>query len=106
MPDDQFTIEWVDHGREPKNPPNPAYPNGIDVDGTRSSTEQWCEVLLPYPAKRCGVYIVECSKCGIVVGCTTAGRPDDPRSFKFNCKVKSNGSYPGRQHQKESNEDT
>ena len=27
-----WQIEWVDHGREPKCPPNPNYPDGIDID--------------------------------------------------------------------------
>lgn len=34
MDDGQFTITWHDSGREPQCPPNPAYPSGIDLDGS------------------------------------------------------------------------
>jgi hypothetical protein len=76
-------IEWIDREREPQCEPNPAYPNGIDLDGSNGGMA--CMALLPYPAKRCGLYIVECETCGARVGCTTAGRPDDPRSIKIAC---------------------
>lgn len=82
-----FKIEWIDRGREPQNPPNPAYPSGIDVD--MSEGKPGCITSLPYPARRCGVYIVECGKCGIRVGVTTAGRIDDPRSVKVPCRERS-----------------
>jgi NifB/MoaA-like Fe-S oxidoreductase len=78
-------IEWIDSGREPKCDPDPNYPNGIDVNGTLPG-ERSCKVDLPYPAKRCGLYVVTCSKCGIRVATTTAGRPDDPRSITIPCK--------------------
>lgn len=40
---------------------------------------------LPYPAPRCGIYAVKCEKCGLLVGFTTAGRPDDPRKVTLAC---------------------
>lgn len=80
----QFAIEWRDAGREPQEPPNPAYPNGIDLD-ISSPGALACETPLPYPAKRCGVYVIECKLCGARIGCTTAGRRDDPRSVKITC---------------------
>ncbi len=80
----QFKIEWRDSGREPQCPPDPRYPDGIDVDGIAARAEG-CKTALPYPAKRCGAYIVECTICGIRVGVTTAGRPDDPRSVRLPC---------------------
>lgn len=88
MSDDK-KITWIDGEREPQCPPNPAYPRGIDLDlsGGRSLR---CTVPLPYPAKRCGHYLIECPLCGIRVGVTTAGRPDDPRSVRIPCKI--NGS--------------
>lgn len=80
----QFKIEWIDAGREPQCQPNPDYPNGIDIDASRGA-ERTCTTALPHPARRCGAYIVECTLCGIRVGCSTAGRPDDPRSIKIAC---------------------
>ena len=80
------TVEWLDSGREPVCSPDPRYPEGIDVprlDGEQNH----CKVLLPYPAKRCGLYIVTCSLCDSVIGLTTAGRPDDPRSVEMPCYV-------------------
>lgn len=76
-------IVWLDHGREPQNEPNPAYPHGIDIP---SPSEPSCRVLLPYPAQRCGIYIVTCRACGFVAGITTAGRVDDPRSIGLPCQ--------------------
>ncbi len=81
----KFKLTWEDHGREPQCPPNPAYPDGIDVDASFGKTS--CIARLPYPAKRCGLYVVECEICGIRVGITTAGRPDDPRSVKVPCNL-------------------
>lgn len=82
----KHTISWLDSGREPKCPPNPEYPDGIDLDmSNRAETMNACRVELPYPARRCGVYIVKCETCGLAVGITTAGRPDDPRSVVLAC---------------------
>jgi hypothetical protein len=79
-----FDIEWVDREREPQCAPNPAYPKGKDCDASQGA-EATCTADLPYPAPRCGVYVVKCKTCGVRVGCTTAGRPDDPRSLKIAC---------------------
>jgi hypothetical protein len=83
-----MTIEvtWIDRGREPQNPPDPAYPDGIHLDMTTRSTVKACTTMLPYPAKRCGIYHIECGTCGLRVAVTTAGRPDDPRSVKLSCR--------------------
>lgn len=78
-------VEWIDSGREPKCAPDPTFPNGKPVDGSEPGKPS-CETALPYPAKRCGTYIVSCALCGIRVGVTTAGRPDDPTSVKISCK--------------------
>jgi hypothetical protein len=77
-------VKWVDGKREPQCPPNPNYPNGIDVDGSFGAARA-CTVALPYPAKRCGWYEVRCRACGLQVNVTTAGRVDDPRSVKVAC---------------------
>ena len=80
-----FSIEWLDRGREPQNPPNPAYPNGIDLDDSGGAART-CTATLPYPAKRCGVFLIVCQVCGVRVAATTAGRIDDPRSVKIACQ--------------------
>jgi hypothetical protein len=83
-----FKINWIDSGREPKCAPNPAYPNGIDLDGAKELGGSTCKTDLPYPAKRCGYYYVECNICGYSLVITTAGRPDDPRSVLVPCKMR------------------
>lgn len=75
---------WVDDEREPQCQPDPKFPNGRDID-VSCGAKHWCQRCLPYPAKRCGMYLVWCSTCGLRVGITTAGRPDDPRSIKVAC---------------------
>jgi hypothetical protein len=84
--EDQFIVQWNDAGREPQCAPNPNYPDGIKLDVSEGAT-QTCTVDLPYPAKRCGQYIVECCLCGFRVIVTTAGRPDDPTSIKLPCHL-------------------
>lgn len=79
-----FKIKWVDRGREPQCPADQDYPDGKDLPAALPGPS--CGVKLPYPAKRCGVFIVECSVCLVVVGITTAGRRDDPRSVAINCR--------------------
>lgn len=78
-------VEWHDAGREPQCAPDPAYPHGKDIH-LADGIEQKCIAQLPYPAKRCGYYTVECERCGISIAVTTAGRPDDPRSIELPCK--------------------
>jgi hypothetical protein len=96
-----FKIVWFDHHREPQCPPDPAFPNGkhmqilTPVNATPSvrvdsptgvvSASGWCGTELPYPAARCGVYLVECQTCGFRCAVTTAGRRDDPCSISFPC---------------------
>lgn len=91
----KFKVEWHDGGREPQCPPDPAFPNGKDLDGiTEHLQPGWptCKVELPYPAKRCGAYMVECTVCGTMIAVTTAGRPDDPKSVVMPCKKWNLGS--------------
>lgn len=80
-----INVEWIDGEREPQCAPDPNYPNGKQLDISVPG-EKACGVELPYPAKRCGVYIVKCSVCGMSVGITTAGRPDDPCRARIPCK--------------------
>jgi hypothetical protein len=77
-------ITWIDGGREPRCPADPAYPDGVDLD-LSISHEPACRVLLPYPTQRCGLYAVTCGTCGRSIVATAAGRRDDPRSVTFAC---------------------
>ena len=86
MNEDQFLVEWNDGHREPQCAPNPAYPEGIDID-VAGEVESYCVRSLPYPAKRCGYYSVRCKLCDFSIAITTAGRPDDPRSVRIPCKL-------------------
>lgn len=82
-----FDVEWRDAGLEAKVAPNPDYPLGKDLDLAGPSVAA-CKEPLPYPARRRGLYIVECNICGRRIGVTTAGRPDDPRSIRIPCNLK------------------
>jgi hypothetical protein len=84
---DRFTVTWHDRFREPKCPPNPIYPDGVTIDLREDGEGEGCQLPLhPYPAPRCGWFEVHCHQCGVTVGCTTAGRPDDPRVIIVPCK--------------------
>lgn len=80
---DQFSIVWNDRLLNPKCEPNPDYPEGIDLDPFPD--REGCVARLPYPAARIGYYTIVCNICGNGIACTTAGRPDDPRSIKMPC---------------------
>jgi hypothetical protein len=80
-----FKIKWLDRGREPQCKPDPNFPEGKDCDCSRGMSPA-CKADLPYPAKRCGLYYVECLLCGTNAIITTAGRPDDPRSVRLPCE--------------------
>jgi hypothetical protein len=79
-------VTFMDAGREAKNPPDPAYPDGMDVDISKGASKA-CLVQLPYPAPRCGGMMVVCEECGMSAYLTVAGRADDPRSVKLGCKL-------------------
>lgn len=81
-------ITWHDANREPQVPFNREDAWGLDIDGTGGRLPS-CTVNLPWPAQRCGSYVVKCLTCGFTIGLTTAGRIDDPRSVKIPCREKS-----------------
>ena len=83
----QMTVAFKSHGRKATCAPNPAFPDGIHVNRLASGVIG-CRVELPYPAECCGVWRVECSVCGFVMGVTAAGRPDDVRSIMVPCQVR------------------
>lgn len=70
-------VQWNDAGREPQCASDPAFPNGVILDISDGAAVT-CKVALPYPARRCGHYALRCTKCGLKVAVTTAGRRDDP----------------------------
>ena len=83
----RFRIQWIDRKREPQCPPNPDYPDGVDINSAMfAAPGPRCFTKLPYPARRCGTYVVECLTCGQNAAITTAGRPDDPRSLTIDCQ--------------------
>jgi hypothetical protein len=79
-------VTWLDEGRRPQQPPNPAHPNGIEVDFS-GGAKVTCTRALPYPAKGCGQHLVTCEICGRKIIITATGRADDPRSVKIACKT-------------------
>jgi hypothetical protein len=83
-----LTVEWIDRGREPQCAPDPRFPSGVDIDLTHGESKT-CAIALPYPAKRCGYFLVRCGECGLQGLITTAGRADDPRSLKIACKLRT-----------------
>lgn len=87
-----LSVKWLDRGRDPQCAPDPAYPDGKDVDVSDGAAVT-CETALPYPAKRVGIFIVECPTCGYRAAITTAGRPDDPRSAKIPCQAQRATSH-------------
>ena len=82
----RLRVKWFDSGRAPTQPPNPDYPDGIDLNMSKDEQDA-CYTTLPYPAKRIGSYVISCNKCGLKAVCTTAGRMDDPRSIIVPCKT-------------------
>ena len=81
----QFSVTFIDSGREPKCAPNPKYPNGMDVDAGDGG-ERTCSTDIPYPSPRCGLQLVTCLKCGYSIALTVAGRPDDPKRVTVPCR--------------------
>ena len=81
-------VIFLDSGREPKCKPDPKYPDGMPVNLTTSPLQKFCCRNLPYPAPRCGVYQIKCTKCGFTAAITVAGRPDDPRTVTMPCQSK------------------
>lgn len=79
------TIEFKASGRgKARCAPNPAYPDGKELDITEGL--QGCLVDLPYPAPECGLWLVKCHACERgIIAVTAAGRPDDPKNVKIPC---------------------
>jgi hypothetical protein len=78
-------VQWLDKGIEAQCLPNPRYPDGIDIDVSNGALRT-CSRVLPYPAPRCGVWLITCDQCRRSTVVTAAGRIDDPRSIMVACK--------------------
>lgn len=88
-------VEFVRSGRgKAQCPSDPNFPAGIAFDLTRSLKAPSCDVKLPYPAPECGMWIVTCAKCAMVVAVTAAGRRDDPISVKLGCALSETPEGP------------
>ena len=86
-PPDQFLVRFLGTGQKAKCAPNPDYPDGIHIKAPLTGAGAlFCRATLPWPAEEIGAWKVECVICGARAACTTAGRPDDPRSIEINCK--------------------
>ena len=83
-----FDVSFLSHNRKPVCSPDPSFPNGKDFDACPDARVS-CIAELPYPAECCGVWMVTCKSCGLRVGITAAGRPDDPRTVRLPCKASS-----------------
>jgi hypothetical protein len=83
-----WDVTFIDAGREPKEKPDPDFPNGRELDLRTNVLQKHCCRGVPYPAPRCGQYLITCNVCRLRVVVTVAGRPDDPRSITLPCKAK------------------
>jgi hypothetical protein len=83
---EMLEVRWIDRGFEATCEPDPRFPAGVDLDLSRGRIDA-CHTPLPYPAKRCGYFVVNCATCGLQCVVTTAGRADDPRSLQVACKA-------------------
>jgi hypothetical protein len=81
----RFLVDWVDQHREASYPADSAYPNGSAIDVALDAPHA-CRVELPYPAARCGLWVVTCRVCGFAIALSTSGRADDPRSARLPCR--------------------
>ena len=86
IPPRHLRLTFVTDGRKPQCPTNPRYPYGKIADLRTHPLEPCCSTNLGYPAKACGTWVINCHRCGLTVGITAAGRPDDPWSAILACK--------------------
>jgi hypothetical protein len=88
--DEWCDLVFLDSGREPQCAPNPNFPDGMIIDFGKGEPGKRCVLEVPYPAPRCGSYIMTCKVCGVRVAMTVAGRRDDPRTVVLPCNPSKN----------------
>jgi hypothetical protein len=81
----RHSVTWCSHDRKARCAPDPDFPDGKDIDVAGKAASA-CQVALPYPAACCGVWLITYTECGLNVGVTAAGRPDDPKTVRIACK--------------------
>jgi hypothetical protein len=74
---------WHGAGVKAKQPPNPDFPAGLNLD--MAPGRVGCAIDLEYPAPEVGHWLIECSTCRRATVVTAAGRPDDPKSVRIAC---------------------
>jgi hypothetical protein len=79
-------VYFLDSGREPQCKADPRYPDGVHLN-LAVGAEQKCTRNVPWPAPRCGTYVIECKKCGFKGAIKVGGSPDDPRIVTMPCKI-------------------
>lgn len=82
----RFLIDWADGHRVSTYPADPAFPSGCSIDVALDAVRA-CRVELPYPASRCGMWVVTCRRCDYSIALATTGRADDPSSARLPCRV-------------------
>jgi hypothetical protein len=80
-----FDVQFLDAGRTAQCAPDPAFPEGRRINLASNPVVKTCTRNLPYPAPRCGTYVVVCKECGYTGAVTVAGRPDDHRMITMPC---------------------
>jgi hypothetical protein len=83
-----FVVHFIDSGRSPQCKADPKFPEGKDVVLAEDDAAGKCCRNVPYPAPRCGMYLVECEVCEFSALVHVDGRPDDPRTVTMPCQVK------------------
>lgn len=83
----RFLVDWVDGHREATFAADAAYPDGTAIDVALDATRA-CRLELPYPAARCGLWVITCRRCAYSIALATAGRRDDPRSVRVPCRAR------------------
>lgn len=81
----RFLVDWCDGHRESTYPADAGYPNGTAIDVALDATRA-CRLELPYPAARCGLWVITCRQCAFSIALSTSGRADDPRSARLPCR--------------------
>ena len=71
-------VVFLDSGREPQCKSDPRWPDGMPVNlAPGVPVKKTCTRNIPWPAPRCGSYMITCRECGFTAAITVAGRPDD-----------------------------